>query len=145
MATSASGKSAGTTRATMRVLLADDHEPYRERLRKHLDEDPDIQVVAEAGDGLAAVRLAGELEPHVVIMDVSMPELNGIEATRRITASFPAIKVLALSMHRERRFVESMLAAGASGYVLKENAFRALPGALRTVAGGSTYLCAEVG
>ena len=128
----------------MRVLLVDDHEPYRQRLRAYLDEHPDIQVVAEAGDGRAAVRLAGQLEPDAVVMDVAMPDLNGIEATRRITESFPKVKVLALSMHRERRFVEGMLAAGASGYVLKENALSKLPGALRTVAGGGTYVCPEL-
>jgi len=128
-----------------RVLLADDHEPYRQRLRVCLEQEPDIEVVAEAGDGRAAVRLVGELQPDAVVMDVTMPLLNGIEATRLITESFPAVKVLALSMHRDRRFVEGMLAAGACGYVLKENALVQLPDALRTVTGGGTYLCPELG
>ncbi|MCP3902029.1 MAG: response regulator transcription factor [Planctomycetes bacterium] len=133
-------QSAGQPRIT-HVLLADDHVPYRQRLRAFLDEVPDFEVVAEAGDGRTAIRLTRELNPDVVVMDVAMPELGGIEATRQIIEAYPAVKVLALSMHSERKFVESMLAAGASGYVLKENALDALAGAIRTVLGGGTYVC----
>ena len=129
----------------VRVLLADDHDPYRQRLREFLDEEPDIQVVAEARDGRAAVRLAGELQPDVVVMDVTMQLLGGLEATRLIKEAFPAVKVLALSMHRQRSFVEGMLAAGAAGYVLKEDAMSELPDALRTVFGEGTYLSPSLG
>jgi DNA-binding NarL/FixJ family response regulator len=129
----------------VRVVLVDDHDAFRRELRACLDDETDIDVVGEAADGLEAVRLAVELQPDAMIMDVGMPRLNGIEATRRISAACPAIRVLALSMHRERRFVEGMLAAGAVAYVLKENAAETLSPAIRTVVGGGTFVCPELG
>ena len=128
----------------MRVLLADDHRIVREGLRSLLADESDIEVVAEADNGRRAIELTDELTPDVVVMDVGMPELNGIEATRRILASRPEAKVIALSMHSDRRFVAEMLKAGASGYLLKDGAFEELVGAIRTVTAGRTYLSPRI-
>ena len=98
-----------------------------------LEKEPDMAVVAEADDGRATVRLVREKSPEVVIMDVAMPDLNGIEATRQILAEFPKIKVIALSMYADQRFVLNMLKAGASGYLLKDCAFEELIRAIRLV------------
>jgi DNA-binding NarL/FixJ family response regulator len=98
-----------------------------------LEKEPDMAVVAEADDGRATVRLVREKSPEVVIMDVAMPDLNGIEATRQIVAEFPKIKVIALSMYADQRFVLNMLKAGASGYLLKDCAFEELIRAIRLV------------
>jgi DNA-binding NarL/FixJ family response regulator len=124
----------------LRVLIADDHGIVREGLRSLIAEQRDMSVVGEAEDGRAAVELARELSPDVVIMDVSMPGLNGIEATRQIGRAAPAPKVIALSMHNDKRFVAEMLAAGASGYLLKDCAFDELVRAIRAVVSGQTYL-----
>jgi len=128
----------------LRILLVDDHQIVREGLRILLEKEPDMEVAAEAEDGRAAVRLAREVSPQVVIMDVAMPDLNGIEATRQIVAECPGIKVIALSMHADRRFVANMLKAGASGYLLKDSAFEELARAIRTVAADKVYLSPEV-
>jgi len=125
---------------SMRILLADDHQILREGLRTLLEKQPDIKVVAEAEDGRTAVQLARKLSPDLVIMDIAMPDLGGIGATRQITAEIPGVKVVALSMHADRRFVARMLKAGASGYLLKDCAFEELVHAVRTVASGRTYL-----
>ena len=119
---------------SIRVLLVDDHRIMREGLRSLIDNQPDMEVVAEAEDGQTAVRLAQELSPDIVIMDVSMHDLNGIEATRQIVTTKPDIKVLALSMHADRRFVQGMLRSGALGYMLKDGAFEELIRAIYTVA-----------
>jgi DNA-binding NarL/FixJ family response regulator len=129
---------------TLRVVLADDHEIIREGLRSLMEKDRHLEVVAEAGDGRAAVRLAKKLSPDVVVMDISMPGLNGMEATRQITAASPRTKVVALSMHSEKRFVVEMLRAGASAYVLKKCAFQELVQAVRAVARHGTYLSPQV-
>lgn len=129
---------------TIRLLLADDHKLLREGLAGLLSAEEDFSVVAEAGDGLEAVRLAGELKPDVAILDVTMPGMNGIEATRAIRRDHPEVRVLALSMHVENRFVTEMFQAGANGYVLKMSEFEELAEAVRVVAGGGNYVSAEV-
>ncbi|MHC4618464.1 MAG: response regulator [Planctomycetota bacterium] len=125
---------------TIRILLADDHKITRQGLRSLLEKEPDMQVVAEAEEGRTAVRLVSEIQPHVVIMDVSMPDLNGMEATRQITNESPDVKVIALSMHSDNLFATEMLKSGASGYLLKDCAFEELARAIRTVVAGKTYL-----
>jgi DNA-binding NarL/FixJ family response regulator len=128
----------------IRVILADDHAIVREGLRSLLEKQPDIEIVCEAEDGRIAVERAGELLPDVVVMDITMPNLNGIEATRRIVDEFPQIKVIALSIHSDRRFVSDMLMAGATGYVLKEGLLDELVKAIRTVAAGESYLSSKI-
>jgi len=127
-----------------KVLLADDHRMVRQGLRAMLERIAGLEVVGEADDGQEAVKLAHRLIPDVVVMDVAMPKLNGIEATRRLRQELPKIKVVALSMHQDRQFVMGMLKAGASGYLLKDSAFRELSTALGEVMAGRTYLCPEV-
>jgi two-component system response regulator NreC len=126
------------------ILVADDHKIFREGLRALIDRQKGMRVVAEAEDGRRAVRLAEELEPDVVVMDVSMPQLNGFEATRQIVARIPRVRVLALSMHSEEPYVGEMLAAGASGYLLKDCAFEELAGAIDTVMSGRVYLSPDI-
>jgi two-component system, NarL family, response regulator NreC len=126
------------------ILLADDHRVVREGLRTLLAQEPDLLVVGEAADGREVLELARTLRPNVVIMDIAMPEVNGIEATRMIIAECPATRVVALSMYADRRFVTQILRAGALGYVLKEAAFEELARAIRTVAGGKPYLSPSV-
>ena len=125
---------------TVHILLADDHRIVREGLRARLEKRTDFEVVGEAADGIEAVRLAGELEPSVVILDVTMPGLNGIEATRRIVAARPGVRVLVLSMHADRRYVIEALKAGACGYVLKDSAFDELIHAIESVLAHASYL-----
>ncbi len=129
---------------TIRVLLADDHNIVREGLRSLLEKEPDIDIVAMADNGRTAVQLAAELKPDVAVLDIAMPEMNGIEATRRISRDDPQVKVLALSMHSARRFVTEALSAGAKGYLLKDCAAEELVRAIRTVAGNETYLSPKV-
>jgi len=126
------------------VLLVDDHKLMREGLLGLLKKQRGIEVVAQAEDGREAVRLAKKLSPDVVIMDVSMPGLNGVEAARQIAASNSDTKVIALSMHSDRRLVAEMLRAGAHGYLLKRCAFEELIDAIRTVAKNETYLSPEI-
>lgn len=125
---------------TIKVLLADDHQIIRDGLRSLLTNEPDIEVVGEANDGRATVEMTQRLKPDIVVMDITMPGLNGIEATRQVRAISSDIKVLALSMHADKRFVAGVLHAGASGYVLKNCAFRELIQAIHTVAVNQTYL-----
>ena len=124
----------------IRVLLADDHKIVRDGLRSLLDSETDLQVVGDASNGREAVKLAKELLPDVVIMDVSKRELNGFEATRQIIAEVSRVKVLTLSMHSDKRFVRRMLEAGALGYLLKDTAFEELSVAVRTVVANEIYL-----
>ena len=128
----------------MRVLLADDHNIVRNGLRRLLDAEPDIEVVAEASDGREAVELAAQQSVDVVVMDLAMPNLNGVEATCQILAQSPAAKVIALSMHSDRRFVASALQAGVSGYLLKDCAAEELVSAIRSVAAGHTCFSAQI-
>lgn len=126
------------------ILLVDDHKILRQGLWTLLAKEPDMEVLAEADDGRDAVRLARDLSPQVVIMDVGMPDLNGIEATRQVLQESPDTKVIALSMHADRRFVANMIKAGASGYLLKDSAFEELATAIRKVVAGKTYLSHEI-
>ena len=122
------------------VVLADDHKIVRDGLRALIEKEPDLGVVAEADEGRSAVQMASELAPDVVVMDIGLPDMNGIEATRRIASCAPGTKVIGLSMHSDRRFVKGMLAAGAKGYLLKDCAFEELARAIRTVAADRVYL-----
>jgi two-component system response regulator NreC len=128
----------------IRVMLAEDHAIVREGLRSLLEKQPDMEIVCEAEDGRMAVERARELLPDVVIMDITMPNLNGIESTRQIINEFPQIKVIALSVHSKRRFVADMLRAGAAGYVLKECPLDELVQAIRTVTTGESYLSSKI-
>ena len=129
---------------SIKVLLVDDHALIREGLRSLLEKQPDVQVVGEAEDGRRAHELVAELSPDIVIMDVTMPRLGGIEATRQITSEFPSVKVIALSIHSKRRFVADMLSAGAAGYILKECLFDELVQAIQAVAAGGRYLSPRI-
>jgi DNA-binding NarL/FixJ family response regulator len=129
---------------SLRILLVDDHALLREGLRAILSRESGLEVVGEAGDGHAAVELARALEPDVVLMDVGMPGLNGIDATHRIKAECPHARVIALSTHSDRRYVRGMLEAGAAGYVLKVSAYDELREAVRAVAAGRVYLSAPI-
>jgi len=125
---------------SIRVLLGDDHRIVREGLRILLEKEPDIEVIGEAEDGHSTVELARKLKPQIVVMDITMPDLNGIEATYESTKEVPGVKVLALSMHVDKRFVEKMLRAGATGYLPKDCAYEELVRAVHTVASNETYL-----
>ena len=125
---------------SIQVVLADDHHMIRQGLRALIEKEDGISVIAEAKDGREAVETVRELRPDVVVMDIGMPNMNGIEATRQIVAELADVKVLALSMHSDKRFVREMFAAGASGYLLKDSAFHELALAIRTLAKDGTYL-----
>ena len=127
-----------------RILLADDHRIMREGLKSLLNEEADMEVVGEADNGRRAIEMVDELTPDVVVMDIGMPELNGIEATRRIVLDHPDTKVVALSMHSDRRFMAEILKAGAAGYLLKDGAFDELAGAIRTVVAKKMYLSPRI-
>ena len=129
---------------TIKIFIADDHRILREGLRSMIEKIRNVDVVGEAGNGREAVRLASEKRPDVVIMDVNMPDLNGIEATRLLLKELPAVKVIALSMYSDKRFVAGMLKAGASGYLLKAGAFEELAIAIQTVMAGDIYLSPRV-
>lgn len=125
-------------------MLAEDHAIVREGLRSLIEKQPNTEIVHEAEDGRTAVELVRELLPDVVIMDITMPNLNGVEATRHITSEFPQVKVIALSIHSNRRFVADMLGAGAKGYILKECLFDELIQAIKTVTAGDRYLSSRI-
>ncbi len=127
-------------RKKIRVLLADDHNVLREGLRYLLEQQPDMDVVLGVADGRAAVEETQRLAPDVVVMDISMPGLNGIDATRQIAGDLFRAKVLCLSVHREKSLVQAMLEAGSSGYLLKTSIGDELVQAVRTVAAGDMYL-----
>ncbi|UCF89755.1 MAG: response regulator transcription factor [Desulfobacterales bacterium] len=129
---------------SVRILLVDDHKIMRDGLRGLLEEQSGMEVVAEAENGRKALRLAHELKPDVVIMDIGMPEMNGLDATRQIKADCPGIKVIALSMHSQRQFVVGMIKAGVAGYLLKDCAFEELTRAIRTVVDNQIYLSPQI-
>ena len=127
-----------------RILLVDDHKILRDGISSLLKQYPDMEVIGEAADGRSALRLVKELSPDLVIMDISMPDLNGIDATRRINAEHPEVKVIALSMHYDKQFVSEMFKAGAAGYLLKDSAFEELEHAIRIVMDNKTYINPQV-
>jgi DNA-binding NarL/FixJ family response regulator len=124
----------------IRVLLVDDHEIVRDGLKSMLAKQLDIEVVGESDNGRDALEAVGVLKPDVVVMDIAMPDLNGVDATRRIVTEHPGVRVVALSMHSETRYISEMLTAGASGYLLKDCAFDELAKAIRAVADGRTFM-----
>ncbi len=130
--------------SSIRILLADDHTLIRQALRKVLEERADLQVVAEAGDGREAVRLAEEHRPDVAVVDVAMPLLNGIEATRQILARLPKTRVLVLSMHADEAYVMQTVEAGASGYLLKDSADVDLLNAISEAIAGRRFFSPSV-
>jgi DNA-binding NarL/FixJ family response regulator len=127
-------------REKIRILLADDHAVVRQGFKMILAAQPDMEIVGEAGNGREALDLAGQLQPDVIVMDVAMPELNGIEATRRIADISPRSRVLALSMHKDSVYVREILRAGARGYLLKDSISSDLLAAVRAIARGEGYL-----
>ncbi len=129
---------------SIRILLADDHKIVRDGLRSLIETQPGMEVVGEAADGRTAVSLAIRLNPDVVIMDISMPDLNGIDAARQIASEAPKVKIITLSMHSESRYVKEIFRNGASGYLLKECAFEELAIAIHTVAEDQIYLSPQV-
>jgi two-component system response regulator NreC len=129
---------------SIRVLIVDDHAIVRHGLERSIQQQEDMEVVGQATDGHAAVQLARQLSPNVVLMDVSMPELNGIEATREIVHESPGTRVIALSMHSAKRYVREMFRAGASGYLLKDCEFDELVTTIRLIAQGQTYISPSI-
>lgn len=129
---------------SIRVILADDHTIVRHGLSKLIQQQEDMEVIAQAGDGHSTVELTRELSPDMVIMDIGMPDLNGIDATQQIIRDFPQVKVIGLSMHSGKKFVIEMLKAGASGYLLKDCALEELTIAIKTVAAGKIYLSPSI-
>lgn len=128
----------------IRILLADDHRLFRSGLQSLLAKQPGIQIVGEADDGASAVRQVVELKPDIVLMDISMPQLNGIEATRQIAYQTPTTRVVILSMHTDRRFVIESLKAGARGYLLKDTAIEELLAAIRSIMSNQVYLSSRI-
>lgn len=126
------------------ILLADDHRIVRDGLRKLIENEPGINVIAEAESGRDAVRMAKELSPDLVIIEVSMPDMSGIDATRLMLRGNASLKVIALSMYSDRLFVSGMLEAGASGYLLKDCAFEEMVLAIRSVMGNRIYLSSKI-
>jgi DNA-binding NarL/FixJ family response regulator len=128
----------------VRILLADDHQIMREGLKALLGKHPSIEVAAEAENGIQTLEIARREKPDVIVMDIAMPDINGIEVTRQIKAELAEIKIIALSMHSDRRFVSEILKAGASAYVLKQAAFEDLEKAIKAVIANRTFLSADI-
>lgn len=129
---------------SIRILLADDHRILRQGLRGLLSADKDFDVIGEAEDGRSAVAMAERLTPDVIVMDIGMPDLNGIDATRQIVERVPAARVIALSAYADRRLISEVLKAGASGYLMKDSAFDELVEAIRTAAAKKVYLSPKI-
>jgi len=128
----------------IRLVLADDHAVVRSGTRELLEQQPDLNIVGEASNGEEAVRLAGELQPDVVVMDVRMPKMSGVEATKEIKSTYPNVRILVLTAHDDDEYVFALLQAGANGYLLKTAEIEELVRAIRTVAAGQTALAPEV-
>ena len=130
--------------AKIKVVIADDHAVVREGVKLILSREPDIDIVGEAGNGREALDQIAKTKPHVVVMDISMPEMGGIEATKRVKDTWPKVNVLALTMHEDESYVFQLLKAGASGYVLKRGAAQDLVQAIRSAARGEAFLYPSV-
>jgi DNA-binding NarL/FixJ family response regulator len=128
----------------LRILLADDHETVREGLKAILNAQTDMEVIAEASDGVSAVERAADAHPDIVVMDVSMPRLNGLHATEAIRESCPQVKVLTLTRHADSAYLKQLMRAGAAGYVLKQSRAAELLRAIRATARGETYIDPEL-
>ncbi len=128
----------------MKILVADDHGVMREGLKVLIENQPGMKVVGEAEDGHKVVQLAKQLSPDIIVMDIAMPNLNGVEATRLILEENPNIRIIALSVHSDKHFVTEMLKAGASGYVLKSCLFDEVLRAIQTVSAGDYYLSPKI-
>ncbi|PWH19423.1 MAG: DNA-binding response regulator [Anaerolineae bacterium] len=124
----------------IRILLADDHTILRDGIRSLIEDEPDMEVIGEAEDGITAVKLADSLRPDVILIDLAMPLLNGLEATRQIRKNQPRAKILILTMHENEEYIRQVLAAGAMGYILKDAAARELLSAIRSVHKGEVVL-----
>lgn len=124
----------------LRILLADDHQIMREGLKVLINQQTNMEVIGEADNGRKALTLAKELQPDIVVMDVSMPELNGLKATAQLKKLYPQIKILSLTRHKDASYLQQLLQAGASGYVLKQSASQELIRAIYTLAAGNSYI-----
>jgi two-component system response regulator NreC len=129
---------------SIKVLIVDDHTIVRHGLSRSIQQQEDMEVVGQAGDGRAAVEMTKKVSPNVILMDVSMPYLNGIEATREILRECPDVRIIALSMHSAKRYVREMFRAGASGYLLKDCEFEELVQTIRLIAEGQTYISPSI-
>ncbi|MBN1972743.1 MAG: response regulator transcription factor [Sedimentisphaerales bacterium] len=130
---------------SIKIILADDHTMLRQGLSRSFEQEEDITVVGQAQDGYSAIDLVRELLPDIVIMDIGMPGLNGIETTWRIVKDYPGVKIIGLSMHSSDKYVREMFKAGASGYLLKNCSFEELVEAIRAVMAGKTYISPAIG
>jgi DNA-binding NarL/FixJ family response regulator len=122
------------------IVLADDHPQVRRCIKKLIEESPELKVAGEVSDGLELLEFLGKNDPHMVLLDISMPNLGGIEATRKIKANYPGIKVLILTMHNSEEYLRCALSAGADGYLLKEEADTAIFAAISALRDGKTYI-----
>jgi len=129
---------------SIRIVIADDHKIMRDGLRNMLDKETGLEVIAEAKNGREAIRLAEHLRPDILIMDITMEDLNGMDATRQIVGKNQGTKIIALSMHADKRFVAGMFEAGAMAYLLKDCAYDELLQAIRQVTSGRTFLCSMI-
>ncbi len=129
---------------SIKVLIADDHQLFREGITNLLKASPDLEIVGQAENGKEAVEKTLELKPDIILMDIGMPEMSGIEATLTLKKEIPEIKIIALSMHSDKQFINGMLEAGASGYLLKNSTYNQLIEAIKSVYSGNKYLSGEV-
>jgi len=129
---------------SIRIVLADDHKVLRQGLSQAIKNEPDMEIAGQAENGQEVIKLTRELLPDIIVMDIQMPELNGIEAARQITADYPQVKIIALSMHSSKRFIQEMFKAGAKGYLLKDCEYAELINAIRTVVTDGTYISPSI-